>query len=76
MKQLMFAYVFAVSVMVLADDFTVVTNGTEVTVTPLVSAGTTFSDTFLDPFVSKAIFSAGNKQFTYAPSGIPTYATI
>ena len=74
MKQLMFAYVFAVSVMVLADDFTVVTNGTEVTVTPLVSAGTTFSDTFLDPFVSKAIFSAGNKQFTYAPSGIPTYA--
>ena len=74
MKQLMFAWCLAVSMMAFADDFLVETNGTVVTVTPQVSSGTTFSDTFLAPAVSKAIFSTEKYQYSYAPSGVPTYA--
>ena len=50
MKQLMLAScIIAASMLSVADDFSVVTNGTEVTVTPLFSSGKTFTETYHSP---------------------------
>ena len=75
MKQLMLAScIIAVSMLSVADDFSVVTNGTEVTVTPLFSSGKTFTETYHSPEITKVIFSSDtSRQLTYAPNGIPTY---